>query len=84
MAEWLRRWTRNPLGSPRAGSNPARDDSGMGDDLLCWSIFTDSPPRSRRLPHRTHSDASQKAHGHRALLNNDSTWRCRVQVRVGK
>ncbi len=23
MAEWLRRWTWNPLGSPRAGSNPA-------------------------------------------------------------
>lgn len=23
VAEWLRRWTRNPLGSPRAGSNPA-------------------------------------------------------------
>ena len=23
MAELLRRWTRNPLGSPRAGSNPA-------------------------------------------------------------
>ena len=23
MAEWLRRWTRNPLGSARAGSNPA-------------------------------------------------------------
>ena len=23
MAERLRRWTRNPLGSPRAGSNPA-------------------------------------------------------------
>ena len=23
MAEWLRRWTRNPLGSPRAGWNPA-------------------------------------------------------------
>ena len=26
MAEWLRRWTRNPLGSPRAGSNPADYD----------------------------------------------------------
>ena len=26
MAEWLRRWTRNPMGSPRAGSNPARSD----------------------------------------------------------
>ena len=24
MAEWLRRWTRNPMGSSRAGSNPAR------------------------------------------------------------
>ena len=26
MAEWLRRWTRNPMGFPRAGSNPARSD----------------------------------------------------------
>ena len=26
MAEWLRRWTRNPMGSPRAGSNPARSE----------------------------------------------------------
>ena len=26
MAEWLRRWTRNPMGSSRAGSNPARSD----------------------------------------------------------
>ena len=24
MAEWLRRWTANPLGSARAGSNPVR------------------------------------------------------------
>ena len=23
VSEWLRRWTRNPLGSTRAGSNPA-------------------------------------------------------------
>ena len=23
VAEWLRRWTRNPLGSSRAGSNPS-------------------------------------------------------------
>ena len=26
MAEWLRRWTRNPMGFSRAGSNPAHDD----------------------------------------------------------
>ena len=25
VAEWLRRWIRNPLGSPRAGSNPANN-----------------------------------------------------------
>ena len=25
VAEWLRRWTRNPMGFPRVGSNPARD-----------------------------------------------------------
>ena len=26
MAEWLRRWTRNPMGYSRAGSNPARSE----------------------------------------------------------
>ena len=26
VAEWLRRWTRNPLGAPCAGSNPADND----------------------------------------------------------
>ena len=30
VAEWLRRWTRNPLGSPRAGSNPADNESFGG------------------------------------------------------
>lgn len=25
VAEWLRRWTRNPMGSPRTGSNPVYD-----------------------------------------------------------
>ena len=32
VAEWLRRWTRNPLGSARAGSNPA-------DYVLFTSFF---------------------------------------------
>ncbi len=27
MAEWLRRWTRNPMGSSRVGSNPTRSAS---------------------------------------------------------
>ena len=29
VAEWLRRWTRNPLGSPRADSNPADYEKRM-------------------------------------------------------
>ena len=26
MAEWLRRWTRNPMGYSRVGSNPTRSE----------------------------------------------------------
>ena len=37
MAEWLRRWTRNPMGSSRAGSNPAR--SGF---TFYFLLFTQS------------------------------------------
>lgn len=37
MAEWLRRWTWNPMGSPRAGSNPARCGNARlpGGCLFC-------------------------------------------------
>ena len=38
VAEWLRRWTRNPLGSARAGSNPA--------DCACFSVV-----EARKLTH---------------------------------
>ena len=38
VAEWLRRWTRNPLGSPRAGSNPA--------DYVKFPFF---PPSFQRI-----------------------------------
>lgn len=37
MAEWLRRWTWNPMGSPRAGSNPAR--CGLVGLLFFFAIF---------------------------------------------
>ena len=39
VAEWLRRWTRNPLGSPRAGSNPADYDSYPFNFLLFHATF---------------------------------------------
>ena len=35
MAEWLRRWTRNPMGTSRAGSNPVRSEF-----LLSHCIFS--------------------------------------------
>ena len=31
VTEWLRRWTANPLGSARVGSNPI-----FVDDILIW------------------------------------------------
>ena len=37
MAEWLRRWTRNPMGYSRAGSNPARSDWFL--TLNCESVL---------------------------------------------
>ena len=39
VAEWLRRWTRNPLGSARAGSNPA-------DYEIFFFFFFSFPPSS--------------------------------------
>jgi hypothetical protein len=30
VSEWLRRWTRNPLGSARKAGSTARDN------MLCW------------------------------------------------
>ena len=30
VAEWLRRWTANPMGSPRVGSNPILVDFFRG------------------------------------------------------
>ena len=37
MAEWLRRWTWNPMGSSRAGSNPARSDTFLFGGQLFFS-----------------------------------------------
>ena len=37
VAEWLRRWTANPLGSPRVGSNPILVD-------IYFIEFQKSPP----------------------------------------
>ena len=42
MAEWLRRWTRNPLGSSRTGSNPVGD--------AYFFFFLSSFPSSPRSP----------------------------------
>ena len=33
VAEWLRRWTANPLGSPRVGSNPILVERNIFNDF---------------------------------------------------
>ena len=38
VAEWLRRWTRNPLGSSRAGSNPA------DNEIFCFFAIENTRP----------------------------------------
>lgn len=45
VAEWLRRWTRNPLGSPRAGSNPAGYDFAK---IFLPSLLSVCTPKERR------------------------------------
>ena len=45
MAEWLRRWTWNPMGYSRVGSNPARDDNFytikiiIGLSIILYEIY---------------------------------------------
>ena len=48
VAEWLRRWTWNPLGFPRAGSNPAGCEiffytkNPLKSKIICpWKHFVD-------------------------------------------
>ena len=40
MAEWLRRWTWNPMGSSRAGSNPARSVLTFFLFFLCFEFLS--------------------------------------------
>ena len=48
VAEWLRRWTRNPLGSSRAGSNPA-DNEYFYVNYLPSNVFTIEKRRWKQL-----------------------------------
>ena len=50
LSEWLRRWTRNPLGSARRGSNP------LGVALLyamiaCTEHWTAVAPAAMAIPY---------------------------------
>ena len=38
VSEWLRRWTRNPLGSARVGSNPTGVDGSFLSKRHWWQI----------------------------------------------
>ena len=38
VAEWLRRWTWNPMGFPRVGSNPAGSELLFYSDFVNWNL----------------------------------------------
>ena len=40
VAEWLRRWTANPLGSPRVGSNPIFGGNIFQNDLHQMYLYS--------------------------------------------
>ena len=46
MAEWLRRWTANPLGSARVGSNPILVDVRFYGVMVSTLDFESSDPSS--------------------------------------
>ena len=51
VAEWLRRWTANPLGSARVGSNPILVDVRFYGVMVSTLDFESSDPSSN--PGRT-------------------------------
>ena len=52
VAEWLRRWTRNPLGSARTGSNPVGSDRFDNSSRVTRVTKGNIPGN---IPHKTNS-----------------------------
>ena len=77
VAEWLRRWTRNPLGSSRAGSNPAYNGLFMLE-MLIVQIMGETPeedtcsPESLMLDQLYMSELSSGGFSILAVVNSDS------------
>lgn len=44
VAEWLRRWTRNPLGSARTGSNPVDCEKIFSHKCASYCIIVTEMP----------------------------------------
>ena len=52
MAEWLRRWTRNPMGYSLTGSNPVHDEIFLHYNiffLIIYNIFSISTMQTNTL-----------------------------------
>lgn len=56
VAEWLRRWTRNPLGSPRAGSNPADNVSVFSLRVIARLLTTKLVESLKNIAHASFSE----------------------------
>lgn len=47
MAEWLKRWARNPMGIPHAGSNPAHSANFLKHLSMNCRVSGSTPGSSR-------------------------------------
>ena len=56
MVKWLRPWTRNPMGSPQAGSNPAHSTSQCLPPVQVtdeWAFLVAQTAKSPPAKHET-------------------------------
>ena len=58
VAEWLRRWTRNPLGSARTGSNPVGSELFYDNSSPSLSIY---PKHLLPVSHRIYKRIKSRA-----------------------
>ena len=76
VSEWLRRWTRNPLGSARRGSNPLavgcakqpQGNKGRVQDGIAWERLKCSRGESCWCPDGTSTPGAWRHAGVRSLL----------------
>ena len=90
VSEWLRRWTRNPLGSARRGSNPLGVVSACSDFCLSRIKSVTERIMRERLSHINHKfqihpiKTSDLGTGHQTLTSTSKTPFRGVKATAGR